>query len=66
MNWEQIQGNWKMAQGKAKVQWGKLSDDDWAKISGHRDELVGKLQQVYGISKEEAEAEVDKFSRTLQ
>jgi uncharacterized protein YjbJ (UPF0337 family) len=66
MNWDQIQGNWKMMQGKAKIQWGKLSDDDLAKIDGHRDELVGRIQKVYGVSREEAEAQVDRFTHTLQ
>ena len=61
MNWEQIKGNWKQAKGELKVQFGKLSDDDITRIAGERDKLVGRLQELYGISKEEAEQRVDRL-----
>ena len=59
MNWEQIRGNWQQAKGEIKVRWGELTDDDLAMISGERDKLVGRLQEVYGIGKEEAERQVE-------
>ena len=59
MNWDQIKGKWKQAKGKAQQQWGKLTDDDLDVIAGHREELVGKVQERYGIEKEEAEKQVD-------
>jgi len=59
MNWEQIRGNWEQAKGELKVRWGKLTDDDLARVNGERDKLVGRLQELYGISKEEAEKQVD-------
>lgn len=59
MNWDQIQGNWKQVKGDIKTHWGKLTDDDLTYIDGQRDRLVGKLQELYGISKEEAELELD-------
>lgn len=59
MNWEQVKGNWNQMKGAAKVQWGKLTDDDLARIEGDRDKLVGKIQEAYGISKEEAERQID-------
>jgi len=59
MNWEQIRGNWQQAKGELKVRWGKLTDDDLAIIEGERDKLVGKLQEAYGIGKEEAERQVE-------
>ncbi|MCA9809633.1 MAG: CsbD family protein [Candidatus Dadabacteria bacterium] len=62
MNWDRIEGNWKQLTGKAKVQWGKLTDDDLDVISGKRDQLVGKLQERYGYSKEEAEKLADDWS----
>ncbi|MEO8048796.1 MAG: CsbD family protein [Acidobacteriota bacterium] len=55
MNWEQIEGKWKQLQGSAKQQWGKLTDDDIEYISGSKDKLLGKLQERYGIEKEEAQ-----------
>lgn len=62
MNWDRIEGNWKQFKGKAKEQWGKLSDDQLDVIAGKRDQLVGKVQESYGISKDEAEKQVSAFS----
>ena len=62
MNWDQIHGNWQQAKGDLKVRWGKLTDDDLDRIEGERDKLVGRLQELYGISKEEAEKQVDAMS----
>lgn len=61
MNWDRIEGNWKQFQGKVKEQWGKLTDGDMAIIRGRRDQLVGKIQEQYGISKDEAERQVVDF-----
>jgi uncharacterized protein YjbJ (UPF0337 family) len=58
MNWDRIEGNWKQAKGKVKEQWGKLTDDYLNKIAGKRDQLVGKIQESYGIGKEDAERQV--------
>lgn len=56
--WEKFQGSWKQTKGAVKEQWGKLTDDDLLEIEGRRDQLVGKIQTRYGISKEDAEAQV--------
>lgn len=61
MNAEQIKGKWKELQGEAKRHWGKLTDDDVQTAEGDRDKLVGKIQQRYGKSKEEAEREVSEW-----
>lgn len=61
MNWDRIEGNWKQLKGEAKRQWGKLTDNDLDVIEGHRDKLVGKLQERYGIAKDEAERKVDSW-----
>ncbi len=62
MNWDQVKGNWNQLKGSAKVQWGKLTDDDLDVIEGNRDKLVGKIQEAYGVSKEEAEQQVEDFN----
>ena len=62
MNWDRIEGNWKQLTGKAKVQWGKLTDDDLDVIAGRREQLAGKLQERYGIAKDEAEKQIDDWS----
>jgi uncharacterized protein YjbJ (UPF0337 family) len=56
MNWDQIEGKWKQLKGSAKQQWGKLTDDDLDYISGSKDKLIGRLQERYGIQKEDAQA----------
>jgi uncharacterized protein YjbJ (UPF0337 family) len=58
MNWEQVKGNWKQVKGKVKQQWGKLTDDQLDVISGNRDILLGRIQEAYGITTEEAERQV--------
>ena len=65
MNWDQVKGNWKQFTGKVKEKWGKLTDDDLILIAGKRDQLAGKLQERYGYGKEQAEKELDEFSRPL-
>ena len=61
MNWDRIEGNWKELTGKAKEQWGKLTDDDMTAIAGKRDQLAGKIQQHYGVAKDEAEKQIVKW-----
>lgn len=56
-NKDTLKGEWKQLKGKVKEQWGKLTDDDLAKINGQKDQLVGKLQERYGYAKDKAEQE---------
>ncbi|AYP24769.1 MULTISPECIES: CsbD family protein [Pantoea] len=58
MNKDEASGNWKQFKGKMKEKWGKLTDDDMQVIEGKRDQLVGKIQERYGSTKDEAEREV--------
>ncbi|MBI3199029.1 MAG: CsbD family protein [Rhodospirillales bacterium] len=61
--WEKIKGSWTTTKGAVKEQWGKLTDDDLMTIEGRRDQLVGKIQTRYGISHEEAEAQVSDWEK---
>jgi uncharacterized protein YjbJ (UPF0337 family) len=65
MNWDQMAGQWRQAKGKLLTKWGKLTDDDLDVISGKRDILVGRLQERYGMKKDEAERDIDRFLNTL-
>ncbi len=56
--WEKIKGSWTQTKGAVKEQWGKLTDDDLMEIQGRREKLVGKIQTRYGISHDQAEAQV--------
>lgn len=64
MNWDTIQGNWKQLTGRAKQQWGKLTDDDLQVVAGHRDMLAGKIQERYGIAKDEAERQLNAWEKS--
>jgi len=63
MNWDRVEGNWKQFKGKVKQQWGKLTDDQLDVIAGNRDVLAGKLQETYGITKDEAEKQLSNWER---
>ncbi|WIG54651.1 MAG: UPF0337 protein YjbJ [Rhodanobacteraceae bacterium] len=65
MNDDKIKGQWKQLQGKLKAQWGKLTDDDLKVADGNVEYLAGKLQERYGIARDEARKQVDDFSRRL-
>ena len=65
MNWDQIQGKWTQMKGSVKQQWGKLTNDDLDVISGSKDKLVGRLQERYGIKKEEAQRQLDSWTQTV-
>ncbi len=65
MNWEQIEGQWYELTGRLKSQWGKLTDDDLVNAAGKKDQLIGKVQQRYGILKEDAEKQVNHWIAKL-
>jgi uncharacterized protein YjbJ (UPF0337 family) len=65
MNWDQIEGKWKQYSGKAREKWGKLTENDFTVIAGKKDQLVGRIQERYGIARDEAEKQVDEFNRTV-
>ena len=66
MNWEQVEGRWKQLMGSAKENWGRLTDDDLDQISGKRDQLAGKIQETYGISRREAEKQVWDWGKSVE
>jgi uncharacterized protein YjbJ (UPF0337 family) len=66
MNWDQIEGKWKQMKGTVRQKWGKLTDDDIDVIAGKQDQLAGKLQERYGITKEEAAKQIREWSATVQ
>lgn len=65
MNSDQWQGKWKQLTGKVKAEWGKLTDDDLDQIDGNRERLEGKIQEKYGIEREEARKQVETFERRV-
>jgi uncharacterized protein YjbJ (UPF0337 family) len=64
MNSDQLQGKWKQAKGQIKERWGKLTDDDFNVINGQQEQLIGKIQERYGITREVAQKQVDEWMRS--
>jgi uncharacterized protein YjbJ (UPF0337 family) len=61
MNRDVIEGKWHELKGHAKIQWGRLTDDDLAKFDGTKEKLVGLVQQRYGYARDAAQKAVDQF-----
>ncbi|MBB6092923.1 uncharacterized protein YjbJ (UPF0337 family) [Povalibacter uvarum] len=64
MNKDTLQGNFTQLKGKIKQQWGKLTDDEIDQMEGHAEILAGKLQERYGLEREEAEKQAKEFRKT--
>ncbi len=62
MNSDQFEGKWKQLKGSVKQRWANLTDDDVTALSGKKDELIGKLQERYGITREQAQREADEWA----
>jgi uncharacterized protein YjbJ (UPF0337 family) len=65
MNWNVIEGRWGQMKGELRNHWAKLTDDDLEHVAAKKDKLVGKLQERYGMLKEEAERQIDAWISRL-
>ncbi|MCK9488602.1 MAG: CsbD family protein [Xanthomonadales bacterium] len=65
MNEDRIKGKWKQLSGTMKEKWGKLTDDDLQVAEGNTEYLAGRVQERYGVAKDEAERQVREFERSL-
>jgi uncharacterized protein YjbJ (UPF0337 family) len=66
MDWEQVESKWKQLMSSAKENWSKITDDDLHKISGKREQLAGKIQEIYGVTRREAEKQVWDWGKTVE
>lgn len=57
---DKIKGNWNQLKGKLKQEYGELSDNDLTYAEGKEDELLGKLQEKTGKTKDEIKRFIDK------
>jgi len=65
MNEDRIKGQWRQLNGRLKSRWGKLTDDDLRVADGNAEYLAGKLQERYGIARDEAAKQVREFERDM-
>jgi uncharacterized protein YjbJ (UPF0337 family) len=61
MNTDVLKGKWHQVKGNVRKQWGKLTDDDLDQIQGDSEILMGRIQERYGRTKDEAQREVDRW-----
>lgn len=66
VNADVLKGKWKQIRGEAKKWWGELTEDELDQIAGERDKLIGKVQERYGWTREEAETEVERRLNTYE
>lgn len=64
MNKDILSGKWTQLRGEVQKRWGKLTDDQLDVINGDRLKLVGKIEEAYGIARDEAEKQLTDFERT--
>jgi uncharacterized protein YjbJ (UPF0337 family) len=65
MDWSRIAGNWPHWRGRIRERWGRLTEDQLDRICGRRDQLTGRIQELYGVSREEAERQLRNWERNL-
>lgn len=66
MNWDIIEGNWLQYKGQVKAQWANLTDAHVEAIAGKREQLVGKIQESYGVARDEADKQINSFQKYLK
>ncbi|WP_215398604.1 CsbD family protein [Rheinheimera oceanensis] len=62
MNSDIAEGKWRQVKGSVKEKWGKLTDDDLTEVNGRFEKFCGKMQEHYGMTREEAEDEFRRFT----
>ena len=63
MNWSTIERQWGHYKRLAKMRWSRLSDNELAYINGNHYELSAKIQQAYGVRREDAELQIAQWVR---
>ncbi|MBI1301915.1 MAG: CsbD family protein [Alphaproteobacteria bacterium] len=66
MNNDIFGGKWKQFKGEVQKQWGKLTNSQIDKIQGDREKLIGAIQENYGVVREVAEKQIDKWEKSIK
>jgi uncharacterized protein YjbJ (UPF0337 family) len=65
MDWERISANWAHWRDRVRDRWGRLSELDLTTIAGRREHLAARIQEAYGLTREEAERQLLNWERNL-
>lgn len=66
MDWKEAEKRWMQIRDKVQDRWDKLTSEELDQIGGSYDRLVNKLQEKYGLTKQQAEAELNEFEHTVR
>lgn len=66
MNWDRISEQWEHFRCRIREKWGLLTDDDVDTIAGKREQLVGRIQERYSLTRDEAQRQVDDWLRETE
>lgn len=61
MNKLSFKGSWNEVSGKLKQRYGNLTDDDVMFVEGKEEELLGRLQNRLGKTKEDIRREISEL-----
>lgn len=62
---DQIRDNWRPMKGAVQERWYRLTDDDLDQIDGRLERLVRRIEARYGISSDEAVAQINQWYAML-
>jgi len=65
MDCDRISRDWEAWKDRIQERWGRLTEDHLDLIAGRRDQLARRIEQVYGISRDEAERQLRNWERNL-
>ena len=61
---KQVDGKFEQLKGEIKKTWGKLTDNDVMLFNGQKDKFFGKLKEMHGVEREEAEKKMAELEKT--
>jgi uncharacterized protein YjbJ (UPF0337 family) len=64
MQWNELETKWNQNRGLIQNKWNKLTDNDLQSINGKKEQLLAKLQECYGLSRNQAEKDLDAFLKS--
>ena len=63
MNQDVLEGNWKQLRGRIRQRWARLTEDQLNVIDGKREHLAGKIQELYGLTRDEVDRQIQEFEQ---
>ena len=65
MNWDEVEGSWKQLSGRSRTRFAQMINDEAGQSGGRVDELIGKVQGLFGGARDEAERQAGSWGNRL-